>query len=69
MRLVGIAAEPELAFLPWDMPLEEWPEDLVVALPRGISRHIVRFVRINGVVYAIKEAELGVSRTRISLAA
>lgn len=58
MRLVGIAAEPELAFLPWDVPLEEWPEDLVVALPRGISRHIVRFVRINGVVYAIKEAEL-----------
>ena len=29
--------------------------DLVVALPRGISRHIVRFVRINGIVYAVKE--------------
>lgn len=58
MRLVGTAQEPELAFLPWNTPLEEWPEDLVVALPRGISRHIVRFVRINGVVFAIKEAEL-----------
>ncbi len=58
MRMVGTATEPELAFLPWDTPLEEWPNDLVVALPRGISRHIVRFVRINGIVYAIKEAEL-----------
>ena len=57
MRLTGSLVEPELAFLPWSTPLEEWPEDLVVALPRGISRHIVRFVRINGVVYAIKEVE------------
>ena len=57
MRLTGSLDEPELAFLPWTVPLEDWPEDLVVALPRGISRHIVRFVRINGVVYAIKEVE------------
>jgi hypothetical protein len=57
MRMVGTAQEPELAFLPWDIPLEAWPEDLVVALPRGISRHIVRFDRLNGIVYAIKEAE------------
>ena len=57
MRLTGSLDEPELAFLPWDMPLEEWPEDLVVALPRGISRHIVRFVRLAGVVYAVKEVE------------
>ena len=57
MRITGSLDEPELAFLPWDVPLEEWPEDLVVALPRGISRHIVRFVRMNGVVYAVKEVE------------
>lgn len=55
--MTGIASEPQLAFLPWDRPLETWPEDLVVALPRGISRHIVRFVRLEGVVYAIKEVE------------
>lgn len=57
MRLTGSIGEPELAFLPWNVALEDWPDDLVVALPRGISRHIVRFVRINGVVYAIKEVE------------
>jgi hypothetical protein len=57
VRLTGSLGEPDLAFLPWAQPLEEWPEDLVVALPRGISRHIVRFVRLSGVVYAIKEVE------------
>ena len=49
--------EPELAFLPWEIPLEQWSEERVVALPRGISRHVVRFVRINGRVYAVKEIE------------
>jgi hypothetical protein len=57
VRLTGDPTEPDLAFLPWSVPLEEWPDDLVVALPRGISRHIVRFVRLNGIVYAIKEVE------------
>jgi hypothetical protein len=57
VRLTGNLDESELAFLPWGQALETWPDDLVVALPRGISRHIVRFVRINGIVYAIKEVE------------
>jgi hypothetical protein len=57
VRLTGSLDEPELAFLPWGTPLELWSDDLVVALPRGISRHIVRFVRLNGVVYAVKEVE------------
>jgi hypothetical protein len=57
VRLTGSLGEPELAFLPWRTALEQWPEDLVVALPRGISRHIVRFVRLNGIVYAVKEVE------------
>ncbi len=55
--MTGSPQEPDLAFLPWHVPLEEWPEDLVVALPRGISRHVVRFVRLNSVVYAVKEVE------------
>ena len=52
--MTGVAADPQLAFLPWNVPLEDWPEDLVVALPRGISRHIVRFVRLEGTVYETK---------------
>lgn len=45
----------DLLSLPWSTPLEAWPGSLLVALPRGISRHIVRFARIAGQVYAIKE--------------
>lgn len=45
----------DLLTLPWSTPLEDWPKDLLVSLPRGISRHIVRFARIGGIVYAIKE--------------
>jgi hypothetical protein len=37
------------------MPLEEWPEWYLVTLPRGISRHVVRFTRLNSRVYALKE--------------
>ena len=51
------AVDPDLLTLPWDTPLEEWPESLIVALPRGISRHTVRFVRLSGVVHAVKEIE------------
>ena len=57
LAVTAAVADPDLLFFPWDVPLEDWPEELVVALPRGISRHIVRFVRINGVVHAIKEIE------------
>lgn len=57
MRLTGPLSEPELAFLPWELPLERWPADLVVALPRGISRHVVRFVALDGRHYAVKETQ------------
>jgi Domain of unknown function (DUF4032) len=52
-----LAARPntELITQPWDTPLADWPEDNLVALPRGISRHVVRFVRVGGDVYAMKE--------------
>ncbi|WP_150461960.1 DUF4032 domain-containing protein [Nesterenkonia ebinurensis] len=45
----------ELLDLPWHLPLVEWPEDVLAALPRGISRHIVRFAYLGGSVIAIKE--------------
>ncbi len=45
----------DLLTLPWSSPLASWPADLLVSLPRGISRHVVRFARIGGIVYAIKE--------------
>jgi hypothetical protein len=52
-----LAARPnaELITLPWDIPLADWPEENLVALPRGISRHVVRFVEYDGTFYALKE--------------
>ena len=48
-------ADGALLDLPWRAPLSEWPDSIVEALPRGISRHIVRFVRVDGRILAIKE--------------
>ncbi len=45
----------DLLTLPWSTPLEDWPREKLVSLPRGISRHVVRFARIGGLVYAVKE--------------
>jgi hypothetical protein len=55
LHLTGVPEQPELLDLPWDLPLEQWPEDRLVGLPRGLSRHVVRFVRLGDVVYAVKE--------------
>ncbi|TQS10419.1 DUF4032 domain-containing protein [Microbispora hainanensis] len=55
MQITGAPSDPDLIRLPWDVPLEEWPVHHLVTLPRGISRHVVRFARLSGRVYAIKE--------------
>jgi len=55
VRITSALIDPALLDLPWSTPLEEWPADHLVALPQGISRHVVRFVRLAGTVYAVKE--------------
>ncbi|MFJ6567759.1 DUF4032 domain-containing protein [Streptomyces sp. NPDC091292] len=59
MALQISATNPEhpalLLDLPWHTPLEEWPEEYLVALPRGISRHVVRYARAGTEVVAVKE--------------
>ncbi|MDO5035225.1 MAG: DUF4032 domain-containing protein [Actinomycetaceae bacterium] len=55
LQITAAQLDPELLDLPWEQPLEEWPESVLAALPRGISRHIVRFVNLNGRVIAVKE--------------
>ncbi len=55
LRIVATRPNPALVTLPWDLPLEEWGPDVVVHLPRGISRHVVRIVRLGSDVYAVKE--------------
>ncbi|MFI9825051.1 DUF4032 domain-containing protein [Streptomyces sp. NPDC052013] len=59
MALQINATNPEhpalLLELPWHLPLEQWPEEYLVPLPRGISRHVVRYARAGDEVIAVKE--------------
>ncbi|GAB2471081.1 DUF4032 domain-containing protein [Promicromonospora xylanilytica] len=55
LQITAVAPDPALLDLPWDVPLAEWPDDVLAALPQGISRHVVRFVNHGGRVLAIKE--------------
>jgi len=55
LRITATKPNPALVTLPWQLSLEEWGDDVVVPLPRGISRHIVRIVRLGEDVYAVKQ--------------
>jgi tRNA A-37 threonylcarbamoyl transferase component Bud32 len=55
LRIVATRPNPALVTLPWQLSLDEWGEDVVVPLPRGLSRHIVRIVRLGTDVYAVKQ--------------
>ena len=60
LAITGLGEEiAAVASLPWDRPLEEWPEDPSLAEKRGISRHVVRLVRAqdspDSEIYAVKE--------------
>ena len=61
------AAEPALLDLPWGLPLEDWPADTLAALPRGLSRHVVRFVRYEGRVLAVKETVSPIAHREIHM--
>src|SRR3954447_11499386 len=56
--------------LPWDRPLAAWPEDVLADVPqRRISRHVVRYVALEGTVYALKEIVEPLARKEYALLA
>ena len=60
LKITGVGDDiASIVNLPWEIPLEEWPEDPSLAAQRGISRHIVRLVRATSdpesEIYAVKE--------------
>jgi hypothetical protein len=55
LNITSATADPALLDLPWNLPLDVWPEDSIATLPKGISRHLVRFAYLSGYVIAIKE--------------
>jgi hypothetical protein len=54
-RLRARADQQAFLELPWGLPLEEWPQEILVEAKRGIGRHVVRFVHLRDAFYALKE--------------
>ena len=57
LRIAASRPDPAIVSLPWSTPLEEWDDEYLVPLPRGLSRHTVRIVRLHDRVYAVKETQ------------
>lgn len=55
LNITAATVDPALLDLPWNVPLDDWPKDHIALLPKGISRHLVRFANLSGYVIAIKE--------------
>nr|WP_221234292.1 DUF4032 domain-containing protein [Terrimesophilobacter mesophilus] len=53
--------------MPWNLPLDTWPDDSIATLPKGISRHLVRFAHLGGYVVAIKETSADIARREYEL--
>ena len=56
--------------LPWEQPLRAWDDHPGYAfreLPVGPSRHLVRFLVAQGIVYALKELPTGVAETEFAV--
>jgi hypothetical protein len=57
-----------LLTLPWSEPLAEWRDERLVEIrQRGISRHVVRFIYDDGVLYALKELSERLARREYRL--
>lgn len=54
-RFLSARPAAQLRPLPWGLPLAQWPAEHLVALPQGLSRHVVRFIRVGKEVLAAKE--------------
>lgn len=67
LQITAASVDPAILDLPWQTPLEQWPADRLAALPRGISRHVVRFVRLGGSVLAVKEIDEPLARREYTL--
>ncbi|UWF77057.1 MULTISPECIES: DUF4032 domain-containing protein [Microbacterium] len=55
LRITASTVDPGLLELPWSTPLAKWPSEHIVSLPKGLSRHLVRFADLSGRVVAVKE--------------
>ena len=62
LNITSAIVDPALLDLPWNRPLDTWPDDTIAALPKGISRHLVRFAHLSGYVIAVKETSVELAK-------
>jgi hypothetical protein len=67
LQITASTADQGLLDLPWHLRLEDWPDNRLAALPRGISRHVVRFAKLSGTVVAVKEIDAELAEREYSL--
>jgi len=67
LSITSAVPDPALLDLPWNVPLELWPDETIATLPKGISRHLVRFVHFGGHIVAIKETSAELARREYDL--
>lgn len=63
ITITSRGGHPDFLDLPWGTELADWDHPRMVKMAHGISRHVVRFVRYDDRVYALKQTELSVART------
>jgi hypothetical protein len=66
VRVLASTPSPALLTLPWGTPLDEWTEH-VVPVPRGLSRHVVRVIHLDGTFYAVKETQEEIAKREYRL--
>ena len=62
LTITASSMDPGLLALPWATPLADWPSSAIVFLPKGLSRHLVRFANLSGRVVAVKETTAQMAR-------
>ncbi|MEO8095915.1 MAG: DUF4032 domain-containing protein, partial [Pseudolysinimonas sp.] len=67
LSITSAVPDPALLDLPWNEPLEVWDDRYIAALPKGISRHLVRFVHLGGYIIAVKETTAELARREYDL--
>lgn len=68
-ELVTRGGHPDFLDLPWGTPLDTWADERLVKMAHGVSRHVVRFVRFDDRVYALKQTEARVAETEYRMLA
>jgi hypothetical protein len=67
LQLSSTGSYVKLLDLDWGLPLGRWNDPRLVRMARGPSRHLVRFVELEGRVYALKEIDDDLARREYTM--